>query len=94
MTISGVDLDLARQHLEQANKHVSEGQKRTDAQIALVARLERDGHDTRQTRALLEQFEQTLALQIETRAHIIQELSDEDNSTSVGGSQRFLRQHL
>ena len=71
---STVDRELARQHLELANKHVAEGQARIEAQIALVARLERDGHDTLQAKKLLEQFEQTLALQIETRERIIQEL--------------------
>jgi hypothetical protein len=73
---STIDQNLARQHLELANKHVADGQKRVDAQLLLIARLTRDGHDTGQANSLLQQFEQTLALQIETRERIIQELGD------------------
>lgn len=71
-----VDREMAAQHLELANKHVLRGQQRVDAQVGLVARLERDGHDTLQARRLLEQFEQILALQIETRDRIVQELRE------------------
>jgi hypothetical protein len=73
---SAVDRETALQHLELANKHVAEGQKRIDAQLALVAKLARDGHDTLQAKSLLEQFEQTLALQLETRDRIVQELGE------------------
>jgi hypothetical protein len=73
---STVDQNLARQHLELANKHVADGQKRIEAQLALVARLERDGHDTVQAKSLLQQFEETLTLQLETRNRIVQELGE------------------
>jgi hypothetical protein len=55
-------------------KHVVEGQKRVEAQVALVVRLERDGYDTAQAKSLLEQFQTTLALQIEDRNRILREL--------------------
>ena len=71
-----VDRDAARRHLALANKHVSEGERRIDTQIALVARLERDGHDTFQAKSLLKQFENALCLQIETRNRIIEELAE------------------
>ena len=71
-----VDRAAARQHLERANKHVAEGHRRVEAQVALVARLERDGRDTFQARILLEQFETSLALQVETRDCIVQELGE------------------
>lgn len=71
-----IDADIVRQHLKLANKHVSEGQQRVEAQLALVARLERDGHNTLQAKRLLEQFEQILALQHQTRDRIIQELGE------------------
>jgi hypothetical protein len=70
------DRDVARRHLELANKHVAQGQRLVEAQLALVTRLERDGHDTRQAKRLLEQFEQILALQIETRDQILRELRE------------------
>ena len=71
-----VDRAAARQHLELANKQVAEGHRCVEAQVALVARLERDGHDTFQARMLLEQFKMTLALQVETRDCIVQELGE------------------
>ena len=73
------DRDSACRHLELANKHVAGGQRRVDAQLQLVIRLERDGHDTFQARWLLEQFEQILALQIENRDRIVQELSESES---------------
>jgi hypothetical protein len=71
-----VDRAAARQYLELANKHVSEGHRRVEAQIGLVARLERGGHDTFQARMLLGQFETSLALQVEARDCIVQELGE------------------
>jgi hypothetical protein len=65
-----VDRAVARQHLELVNKHVAEGHRRVEAQRALVARLQRDGHDVQQGIALLREFEKTLALQVETRDRI------------------------
>jgi hypothetical protein len=76
-----VDRETAAQHSELANKHVSEGQRRVEAQLALVAKLERGGHDTLQAKILLEQFERTLALQIETRDQIMGELGESSKST-------------
>jgi hypothetical protein len=70
------DRDIARRHLELANKHVAQGQRLVEAQLALVARLERDGHNTLEAKILLEQFEQILALQIETRDQILRELGE------------------
>ena len=71
-----VDWAAARQHLKLANKHVSEGHQRVEAQVVLVAKLERGGHDTFLARMLLEQFRTTLALQVEARDRIVQELGE------------------
>jgi hypothetical protein len=60
-----VDRAAARQHLELANKQVAESHRRVEAQVGLVARLARGGHDTFQARMLLGQFETSLALQVE-----------------------------
>jgi hypothetical protein len=72
-----VDREMARHHLELANRHVAEGEHRIEWQVALVAKLERDGHDTAQAKALLKQFEDTLALQVRTRARLRQELGED-----------------
>ena len=68
------DRATALRQLELANKHVSQGQQRVDRQAALIARLERDGHDTKQGMMLLEEMKITLALQIEDRDRILREL--------------------
>jgi hypothetical protein len=75
----GFDRDSVSRHLELASKHVAGGQRRVDAQPQLVIRLERDCHDTFQAEWLLEQFEQILALQIENRDRIVQELSESES---------------
>ena len=69
-----IDRTAALEHFRLAQKHVAEGEQRVSAQGALVGRLERDGHDVTAAKALLRQFEKTLALQIETRDCIAQEL--------------------
>jgi len=72
--IMPVERAIAAEHLELANRHVAEGQRRVEAQLTLIARLERDGHDSGPARELLRQFEKTLALQMETRDRIVEEL--------------------
>jgi hypothetical protein len=71
-----LDRDVALHHLELANEHVLEGQQRVEAQLDLMFKLERRGHDTLQAKMLLEQFERTLALQIDTRDRIMRELAE------------------
>ena len=68
------DRATALRHLELANRHVSQGRQRVDRQAALIAQLERDGHDTKQGKMLLEEMKITLALQIEDRDRILGEL--------------------
>jgi hypothetical protein len=68
------DRATALRHLELANGHVAEGVRRVERQAALIAGLERDGHDTVQAKDLLEQLKTTLALQIEHRDRILHEL--------------------
>jgi hypothetical protein len=77
----GPIVDQNHRHLELANKQVAEGHRRVEAQVGLVARLKRDGHDALQARMLLQQFKTSLALQVEARDRIAQEL---------GGSKRNL----
>jgi hypothetical protein len=65
--ISFADRAVARQHLELAERRVAEGQQRITTQLALVARLERHGHDIREAVILLRQLEAILALQVQAR---------------------------
>jgi hypothetical protein len=81
-----IDRALAREHFELAKRHVAEGERRVDAQIALLARLEHGGHDATAARALLYQFEQTLSLQIETRDRVAQELEEGIGRRSDGAA--------
>ena len=68
------DRATALRGLERANRQVAEGCRRVERQAALTVDLERDGHDTVQAKELLEQLKTTLALQIEHRDRILQEL--------------------
>ena len=76
------DRAIAAEHLELANRHLAEGQRRVEGQLMLIARLDRDGHDTQPARELLRQFEKTLALQVETRDRIADELRQETKPVS------------
>jgi hypothetical protein len=80
------DRAIALRRLEFANRHVAEGQKRVDKQAALMGQLERDGHDTKQGKMLLDEMKITLALQIEDRDRILRELG---RSTNLRGQTEF-----
>lgn len=68
-TTLGPALEL--EHLELANRHVAEGQERIERQRRLVARLQKVGGDTDQALVLLYEFEQTLALHVQSRNLIL-----------------------
>jgi hypothetical protein len=78
---STANREIAREHLELANRHLAEGQKRIGRQIELIAELERDGHGTAQAKGLLKQFEETLALQVKTRDRIVRELAETQDAS-------------
>lgn len=63
-------------HLEQANRHIAEATARIERQAEIVMRLSRDGHDATQAEALLQTFEQSLALAHEHRDRILQEIDN------------------
>jgi hypothetical protein len=69
-----IDRGLGCEHLELAERHVAQGKLRVTAQWALVAKLERRGLEINSANALLHQFEETLALHVEHRDRIAQEL--------------------
>ena len=65
---------MIREHLAQAERHVSEGERNATRQRELIARLERDGCDTGEARRQLRQLEARLALHIEDRDRLRKEL--------------------
>jgi hypothetical protein len=63
------------EHLALAETHVAEGERILARQRRLLAELERDGHDTRTARTLLQSFEQTQASHVAERDRLRAELS-------------------
>jgi arginine repressor len=56
--------ELLERSLAQAERHVIQGERHVAHQQDLVAKLERDGHDTSQAIQLLRQFQELQALHI------------------------------
>ena len=74
-TPSPIPRNLLLEHLDQARRHVAEGAEHVVRQRELVARMERDGHDTAEARRLLGQFEEMQALHVADRDRIEDELA-------------------
>jgi hypothetical protein len=56
---------MLRPHLAQAEKHVVTGYKNIARQWKLIAKLQREKHDTAKARAILDSFEELQAMHIE-----------------------------
>ncbi len=69
-----MDRRMLLEHLAKANEHVELGERHVRRQRELVAELERDGHDTREARKLLEQFEKLQDMHKADRDRIEREL--------------------
>lgn len=63
-------------HLAMAERHIAQGAAIIDKQKLLILELERDGHDTHRSRALLRQFEDVQHLHIADRDRLIAELAE------------------
>ena len=61
--------------LEEANRHVAEGERRVVYQRRRIAEQEGAGHDTRLSNRVLDSFENTLQLLIEYRDKIVRQLT-------------------
>ena len=66
---------LLREHLAMAKRHLSSGNRVITRQRQLITKLEADGHDTREARALLAQFEGLLALHLADRDRLFNKVS-------------------
>jgi hypothetical protein len=64
----------ALEHLAEAQQHVAQGQERIQKQRAIIADLERDGHDTGQASALLKTLLNIQALHEQRRDRALREL--------------------
>lgn len=62
-------MDLHETPLEMAQRHVAEGEARVMHQVALIAKLAQQGHDTVEAETLLGTMRDTLRLMYEHLAH-------------------------
>ena len=72
-----MDRALLLQHLAQAERHIVLGEEHLTIQEALIADLERDGHDTEGAKEVLATMLQSQAVHVETRDRILRELNDQ-----------------
>jgi hypothetical protein len=61
-------------HLAAAERHIAEGQARLERQEQLVAKLERNGRETKEAIAILATMKQTQELHLQDRDRILDEL--------------------
>ena len=73
-----MDRDRERRYLAQAEDHVASGERIVERQRGILARLKRDGRDTRVAQVLLHTYERLLKLQIERRDSLRRRLGCED----------------
>ena len=66
-------------NLQEANRHVAEGERRVAYQRRRIAEQEGAGRDTRLSKHVLDSFEITLQLLIEYRDKIVRELTVTSN---------------
>lgn len=69
-----MDRATVERRLAQCERHVALGAEHVRSQRELIAKLEKDGHDTTAAAALLLQFEELQALHIADRDRLRQEL--------------------
>ena len=67
---------MLKRHLTQAEEHIATGQKNIARQWELIAKLERNGHDSAQARAILDQFEELQAMHLADRERILRECEE------------------
>ena len=76
---SGVSCDMDREtllrDLTSAGQHVAQSEAHILKQEALIAELDRDGHDTSVARALLDGMRDSRALHIQHRGRLLKELA-------------------
>jgi hypothetical protein len=71
-----MDRAILEQHLLEAEGHVSQGERHVRDERELIARLERQGHDTTEAIRLLRQFEELQTLHVSDRERLQRELEE------------------
>jgi hypothetical protein len=71
-----MDRVMIEEHLALAERHVSRGEELIAQQKQRIAEMERDGHDSRLHRELLEQFEEVQRLHLADLARLRNELNE------------------
>ncbi|SFH81178.1 hypothetical protein [Bradyrhizobium sp. Gha] len=66
---------MLQQHLAMAERHVALGEDHLARQEALVAELDRDGHDTADALAILATMRETQRLHLQDRDRLLAELA-------------------
>ena len=69
------------EHLAQAERHVGAGESTLQKQRALIARLEKNGHDTGNAQDLLRQFEALQSIHVADRDRLRAELTTMKNES-------------
>jgi predicted component of type VI protein secretion system len=65
--LKSMDREMLMEHLSQTERHVADGSMHVERRRTLVENLARDGHDISKQAALLQQFEDLLAMHIQDR---------------------------
>jgi hypothetical protein len=69
-----IDRTILLEHLAQAERHVAQGRTHLARQEALIADLERDGHDTKDASAILATLRETQTQHILNLARLLKAL--------------------
>ena len=67
---------MVLRHLAEVERHIVQGETHLAKQSALIAELERRGHDTRGAQAVLTTMRETQALHLQDRERILRELQE------------------
>jgi hypothetical protein len=68
--------DQLERELQMADRHIAEGRAHIEKQMAIIAKLERDGHDSALAKELLATLRTALKMHEDHREHIIRELEE------------------
>ena len=79
-------MDILREHLAMANRHIADGNLVVTRQRELIARFEADGHDARLALALLARFEDLLAEHLSHRDRLLEEVRSVEDRHDVSAT--------
>jgi hypothetical protein len=71
-----MDRDRVLRHLAEVERHILQGETHLAKQLALIAELERHGHDTMGAQAVLTTMRETQAFHRQDRERILRKLQE------------------